>query len=80
MDLENSTHKGLFFVLDKPPPPSGDVVITDVKADNVSMAWSPPIDHSETVEEYVIEAKGRRKLSTFMDGCSGLTYCSTSLM
>jgi len=44
--------------LAKPHPPSGEIAISDLGEDSVTLSWSPPIDDELPVDEYVIEVKG----------------------
>nr|CAB3255636.1 immunoglobulin superfamily member 22-like [Phallusia mammillata] len=47
-------------IVDKPAAPSGEIAFSDIKANEVTMSWNPPIDDSTPVEEYVIEVKDSR--------------------
>jgi len=44
-------------VLDRPSPPSGDLLITEVTTDTCTFHWSQPYDKKVPVEKYIVEMK-----------------------
>ncbi|XP_076817561.1 myosin-binding protein C, slow-type-like [Clavelina lepadiformis] len=46
-------------ILDKPPPPSGEIAVSEVGQDFAEFSWNPPIDDKVPVDNYIIEAKDK---------------------
>uniref|UniRef100_A0A4W5MR57 Titin n=1 Tax=Hucho hucho TaxID=62062 RepID=A0A4W5MR57_9TELE len=60
-------------VLDRPGPPGGPLVVSDITSDNCILEWAPPADDGGAeIDHYVIEKRESSRLA-WTNSASGLT-------